>query len=354
MKQKILPAIFSIIVVLLFSLLSGEAAVRIFHFFHPLFIFHDDSYNRFRGKPFAPDFDFKLNSLGFKDTEFSQHKSSKFRIAAIGDSFSYGVVPYKDNYLTLLESKLKDQGIDAEICNLGIPSTGPKEYLALLEQEGLRLHPDMVLLSFFIGNDFSESGGKKKWYEYSYLASLLRYLLMIRPKYEGQVVHGAGAYCDDCPSFAVSTYLEIEKKRSSIYLTDNADFSALLAKSLDYLKQIKNICTQKNIALSVVLIPDEVQVNAKLQEQVRAQFAQGKSKWNILLPNEQLRAGLKQMHIDFLDLYPTFVEQGKTKQLYRLRDTHWNIAGNQFAADLISQHVRFLPLFLSQKDNLLQ
>ena len=342
MKQKILP----VMIVLLLSFLAGEATVRIFHFFHPLFIFYDDSYNRFRGKPFAPDFDFKLNSLGFKDTEFSQQKHSRFRIAAIGDSFSYGVVPYKDNYLTLLESQLKGQGIDAEVCNLGIPSTGPKDYLAVLEQEGLRLHPDMVLLSFFIGNDFSESGRKKKWHEYSCLASLLRYLLAVRPKYEGQIVHGAGAYCDDCPSFAASTYLDIEKTRSSIYLTDNAEFPVLLAKALDYLAQIQDICAEKNISLSVALIPDEVQINAKLQEQVRAQFATGKSGWNILLPNQQLQAGLKKMRIDFLDLYPAFAEQAKTKQLYRPRDTHWNIAGNQLAADLLQQHLHSMLTFL--------
>ena len=314
--------------------------MRIFHFFHPLFIFYDDSYNRFRGKPFSPDFDFKLNSLGFKDTEFFEQKSSAFRILAIGDSFSYGVVPYKDNYLTLLESQLKEQGIDVEVYNLGIPSTGPKDYLAVLEQEGLRFHPDMVLLSFFIGNDFLESGRKKKWHEYSYLASLFRYILAIRPKYEGQIVHGAGAYCDDCPSFSANTYLNIEKKRSRIYLTDNADFSVLLTKALDYLAQIQHICAQKNIALSVMVIPDEVQINVKLQEQVRAQLTREKSSWNILLPNEQLQAGLKKMHIDFLDLYSAFAEQAKTKQLYRRRDTHWNIVGNQLAADLLQEHVR--------------
>ncbi len=352
MKQKVLQTASSIIIVLLLSLLSGEAVVRIFHFFHPLFFIYDDSYNRFRGKPFSADFDFKLNSLGFKDTEFSEKKNSTFRILAIGDSFSYGVVPYKDNYLTLLESQLKGKGIDAEVYNLGIPSIGPKDYLAILEQEGLRLHPDMVLLSFFIGNDFLESGRKKKWHEYSYLASLLRYMLAIRPKYDGQIVHGASIYCDDCPSFSANTYLDIEKKRSGIYLTDNADFPSLFAKSLDYLAQIQNICAQKNIAFSVVIIPDEVQINTELQETVRTQLAERKNGWNILLPNEQLRAGLKEMNIDFLDLYPVFAKQGKTKQLYKLRDTHWNIAGNQLAADILQQHVRSMLSFLLKNTNM--
>lgn len=328
------------LVVLLISLLSGEAAIRIFHFFHPLFIFYDDSYNRFRGRPFSQDFDFKLNSHGFKDTEFSAKKSSTFRILAIGDSFSYGIVPYKYNYLTLLESQIQGEGLDVEVFNMGIPSTGPKEYLALLRQEGLQFDPDMVLLSFFIGNDLAESGRGKKWHEHSYLASLFHYLLHIRPKYEGRIVHGAGAYCDDCPTFDKTTYLNIEKDRSRICLTGDADVLPLLDKAIDYLRQIQAICKERGISFAVVIIPDEVQINAGLQQKVRAQLAVQNSGWSTLLPNERLAAGLKKMRIDFLDLQPSFAEAARMAQLYRPRDTHWNIAGNQLAANVIQNYIR--------------
>ena len=40
-------------------------------------------------------------------------------------------------------------------------------------------------------------------------------------------------------------------------------------------------------------------------------------------------------NIHCLDLLRPFQEQGKTRQLYSLRDTHWNAAGNRLAADLI-------------------
>ncbi|WP_417910004.1 alginate O-acetyltransferase AlgX-related protein [Candidatus Electronema sp. PJ] len=340
MQPPLLRTVSSLLIMLLITLLAGEATVRVFHYFKPLFLFYDDSYNRFRGRPFAPDFDFILNSQGFKDTEFPRRKKKNFRILGLGDSFAYGAVPYKNNYLTLLEAQLQDEGLAVEVLNMGIPSTGPQDYLALLRQEGLKLQPDLVLLSLFIGNDITENIRKKKWHEYSYLASLFHFFWKIKPKYEGQIVHGTGTYCDDCPSLAPAAYLQLEKERSAVYLTDNVDVLPLFDKALDSLGQIQEICQEKGIALTVVVIPDEVQINAQLQQQVRAQLpGQGRS-WHTLLPNERLALGLQKMHINFLDLYPAFAQASQTKQLYRLRDTHWNIAGNQLAAQLIQQHLR--------------
>ncbi len=165
----------------------GEVALRIYDHYNPLFIFYSKSYDRFRGKPYADDWNFKLNSLGFKDEEFSEKKEKVYNILGIGDSFSFGVVPYQYNYLTLIESQLNQQNANFEVLNMGIPSIGPKEYLSLLVQEGLIFQPDMVLLSFFTGNDFDQSD-KRKLYEYSYIASLLHYVVNIQPKYEGRII----------------------------------------------------------------------------------------------------------------------------------------------------------------------
>jgi hypothetical protein len=193
---KTLRLIFlEILAVSIVSFLAAEIALRTYDRFNPSFVFYSTSYNRFRGKPFTDDWNFKLNSLGFKDKEFSAKKEDVYRILGIGDSFSFGVVPYENNYLTLIESQLQKEHPKLEVFNMGIPSTGPKEYLSLLVAEGLALKPEMVLLSFFVGNDFSESK-RRKWYEYSYVASLLHYVFTLRPSYEGTTFHGTGNYCD--------------------------------------------------------------------------------------------------------------------------------------------------------------
>lgn len=337
---KIVYSILLIVIISIISLLLGEITIRIYHFFNPLFIFYDDSYNRFRGKPFSDDWDFKLNSQGFKDTEFSQKNDQTYRILGIGDSFAYGVVPYQDNYLTLLESQLQEEGLNIEVFNMGIPSIGPKDYLSLLIREGLQFQPDMVLLSFFIGNDVLESHRQAKWYSYSYLASLFHYMLTIRPKNEGRIIHGKNVYCDECPAFDQDTYLNIEKDRSLIYVTDNKDVLPFFHEALDYLNQIQNICRKKGIEFVVVIIPDEVQINASLQKKIREQLLIQANRWNIILPNERLTTKLKEMGIDNLDLYPYFLKEAQLQNLYRPQDTHWNIAGNRLAADIINNHIQ--------------
>jgi len=126
---------FQVVLVALFSLLPGELALRIYHHYEPQYIFVDDSYNRFRGKPFADDWNFRLNSFGFKDVEFSRSSDRHYRILGIGDSFAFGVVPYEINYLTLLEGRLQRESGQVEVLNMGIPATGPDDYHSLLLRE---------------------------------------------------------------------------------------------------------------------------------------------------------------------------------------------------------------------------
>ena len=338
-KTKLIITQLTIIILISFGL--GEISLRIYHHFNPSFIFYSNSYNRYRGKPHSDDWDFKLNSLGFKDKEFTKKKEHIYRIIGIGDSFAFGVVPYKYNYLTLLESQLLKDNINEEVLNMGIPSIGPKEYLALFVNEGIALKPDMLLLTFYIGNDFTDCrASKRDLYSYSYVASLLNYLIKLEYKYEGRIRNSNGVYYDDRPTFDRKTYLEIMKKRSFIYLEGNQPFMELLNSAVYYLSSINDICKIQNIKFIVVIAPDELQINCSLQNAVIEAFYPNlnRGKWNITLPNKMLTSRLDQLGIKYIDLYPFFREKS-SEPLYRPRDTHWNIAGNQLAADIIEQHI---------------
>lgn len=337
--RKARSTLFNTFVILLITLLMGEIAFRVYNHYFPSYVFYSESYNRFRGKPFADDWDFKLNSQGYKDNEFQEKKEDVYRILGIGDSFSFGVVPYKNNYLTLLDSQLDEENSNIELLNLGIPSIGPKDYLSLLINEGLALKPDMVLLSFFVGNDFDESR-RRKLYEYSYVASLFHYIANIQTKYEGTIIHGKAQYCDECPSFNNEQYLNIEFNRSFIYLEDNKRFSKYFNDAIHYLKQIKRICEAHSIKLVVVIIPDELQINQDLLKNVKEIYYPDVPSdiWNITLPNKMLSNELDKLSINNIDLYEYFSRSNE--QLYRPRDTHWNIAGNQLATNIIQEHIR--------------
>jgi hypothetical protein len=224
---------------------------------------------------------------------------------------------------------------------MGIPSMGPREYLALLVREGLALKPDMVLLSFFVGNDFIDLQIRRRWYAYSYVTSLLHYIFVTRSKFEGGRFMYAGAYCNDCPSLESSTYLEIEKSRSVIYLAGDREWKKLLQDAMFYLKQIQDVCRRKGIDFAVVIIPDEVQVNRALQTEVRSMFPEEQQeKWGISEPIDRFTDALTKQKIPYINLFPQFLKEGKARPLYKPRDSHWNIAGNRLAAEIIENYIR--------------
>jgi hypothetical protein len=91
----------------------------------------------------------------------------------------------------------------------------------------------------------------------------------------------------------------------------------------------------------VILIPDELQINDVLQAEIRKTYSPelDKDQWDITLPNTILSGRLNDLGIHYIDLYPYFERQSR-RQLYRPRDTHWNIAGNRLAANIIHDHLR--------------
>ncbi len=166
----------TIILTIFSSFFLAECLLRVYGLFYPnIFISSDFSYNRFRGKPYAKVNGFMLNSHGFQDLEFEKKKpKGVHRIVALGDSFAYGVVPYNNNFLTILEEQLNSNEKIFEVINMGIPSIGLQDYKSLLTYEGLETNPDTVLLCFFIGNDIFDH--IKKDSDLFYLRTFFRYI----------------------------------------------------------------------------------------------------------------------------------------------------------------------------------
>jgi hypothetical protein len=328
--------------ILLISLGFTEIIFRIYNYFNPSFIFHDNSYNRFRGKPLAPEYNFRLNSQGFKDVEFQVEKDpNTLRILGIGDSFAYGVVPYDYNYYTRLEEKLKQRDYELEIINMGIPNLSPKDYLALFVTEGLALNPDRVILSFFMGNDFEDS--KRSIWSYSYVLSFFKFIIDLQNSYEGKVIHGNQEYQDNQPTLTDDKYLKIEIARSDLFKVDNSELLGRVRGAMTYLKEIKELCDRQNIELLVILIPDELQVNPNLQAKVIDVQQMNLEDFDFTLPNQYLQEELTQAEITYFDLLPYFQGYSEMETLYKPNDSHWNIAGNELAAELIFQYLQRTP-----------
>lgn len=71
------------------------------------------------------------------------------RIVVLGDSFGMGYeVDLKDSFTQQMVRYLEQNGITAEVVNLSVSGHGNAEELIMLQEEGLKYDPDMVLLEW--------------------------------------------------------------------------------------------------------------------------------------------------------------------------------------------------------------
>ena len=337
-------AIKTTIAVLIITFLLLEAALRLYHFVNPLFVFPDNSDNRFRGKPYGADYDFTLNSKGFKDVEFRGEKVNGIRrLVGIGDSFVFGTVPYEYNFLTVLEEEWNrlQTASPVEVFNMGIPGTSPRQYLSVLIKDALPLEPDAALVFIYIGNDFIESS-KKPLLQHSFVVAAGKFVWDFMRHLEGGVTPHSrtSQYKDDAATLSVDKFLEIEIGRSDIYALGSKLLEERLPRVMYFVDEIHRVCKEKDIALYIVLIPDEVQMDPQLQQDVLTALHLPSDELDFDLPNTRLAQELQGRGIKHLDLLPAFKGASKERRLYIPRNTHWNIEGNRLAASLLIDFLR--------------
>lgn len=111
-----------------------------------------------RGRAVTGEFDFEYahNSRGYRDVEREEAKPpGTFRILGLGDSFAYGAgASFEGTYHARLERAFnaRSGAPRVEVIKAGIPRFFPEAERLLLEHEGLRYEPDLVLVAF-VPND---------------------------------------------------------------------------------------------------------------------------------------------------------------------------------------------------------
>ncbi len=98
----------------------------------------------------------RISAQGFREREIGPKAPGEYRIAMIGDSFTFGTgLRDEETISARLEQRLKDAipGKHATVMNLGCGGYGPWQAHALLLERGLALQPDLVILQLFLNND---------------------------------------------------------------------------------------------------------------------------------------------------------------------------------------------------------
>lgn len=301
---------------------------------------------------------FTTNSQGFLSPEHTLDKpDNTYRIVFIGDSFGVGVVPYDQHFIRLLENEINETQLKkkVEIINLSMPAIGLPTYERFLALEGMKYDPDVVIISFFVGNDFTDdyNGLKQEQrpLQITYLSKIFtffrRYKELTKIRNSQAIAqpstHSPGtfhpnekpSYDPTTPSYTEEQYLEMMKNKIFLF-TDESSYLSLLPSVEKSFTNTTFLQTTQQIPTYILIIPDEVQVNPKLAQQVISLDQLNQLGVARNLPQEQLKTVVPN-EFYILDLLPIFLNQENPSELYQPYDSHINSNGNLLVKDILFQ-----------------
>lgn len=278
--------------------------------------------------------EWRHNSLGYRDVEHEFAKpAGTFRIFAMGDSFAWGAgADYKDTFLVQLENKLNARAgghPPVEIVKAGIYAYFPAAQRLLLEHDGARFAPDLVLLQFY-PNDLAETAMG---------------LDNIRPSDEGFLMTqdaknlgraGKWLYLNShAARAALRPYLErkilerISLDPDEVYKTDGF-YEPQWREIENELTKMKEICSRMGAAFALMYIPEKDLDRAGAE-----------------IPPARLTRWAAENNVAFIDLLPAMREAQAANPgapLYWEEDGHCTPLGYQFIADELLEKMTSLNL----------
>ncbi|WP_287244207.1 hypothetical protein [Okeania sp. SIO1H5] len=325
------------------------------------------------------------NQFGFNDRDYPLQKDqNKFRLLVVSDSFNWAGGK-EGNYTALLEKNFDNyygkQQVD--VINVGYPGTHTGEQLAMLKKYGLQYNPDLVVLGFFVGNDFRDADPERKRiivngiyididkedeliiFGYPIIGKS-RLLMFLQQKY--QVYQELQRAKQDSAQFSSSLVASlnlasapiIEREKSPGILSEKAFLRVEKSRlkfckirdllegkrddNINYIFQsiseMQALLESRNIQFVVAIYPDEYQVNDELLNDIFAEYDDLKREsYNTTCQQEILRKYLEANSIPYIDMLDRFRREQKNRPLYLLREPHWNSAGNLLAADILFDYL---------------
>lgn len=298
----------------------------------------------------------KINSKGLRDVEHTYEKKGTFRILGLGDSFVFGHgVEYNESFLTVLEDKLNKNFTDSiEIIKAGTPGIGPQAYLNILEKEGLKYSPDMVLVCIFIGNDINDirlSASPPSVSDSIRIKAPDQHKQVSATVKEGKSttaikdflrrhVHLYSFVVDRLKSIpSISRFLQMNNLASGLiggYVIDilkkdySNEYKAKWDEAFNSLMKMKEL----NSNMIICIIPSREQIDSLRLSKALAQLGYNKEDIDIEHPNRLIKEFCVANGLLCIDMLPSF-RKASGKQLYFEIDPHFNKEGHKLAADVI-------------------
>jgi hypothetical protein len=257
--------------------------------------------------------------LGFRESEFEWVKGKgTYRIAVIGDSFTFGQgIPQQDRFTDLLGRLLDGKTARYEVLNFGKPGAETVDHVVILRDVALRTKPDFILLQWYV-NDVEGHNKQDRPVILPLLpssrlharfhASSALYFLMNRQWGVLQSTLGISS----------GTKREYMLKR---FGDPNSPASREASQAL---KDFIDLCAKNQIPMGVVLFP---YAGIDLGDSYPYAFL-----------HERVREICTEREIQSLDLRPRFAPYTKHKKLWANRfDSHPSAFAHRLAAEALME-----------------
>jgi len=276
----------------------------------------------------------EVDSLGFRERGLDLSGHGPRSILFLGDSYIFGWGVERGERMTEhLAASLRREGVEDRVVNLAFPGWGSWQSYDVLRTYGDRLHPDLVVLGFFVGNDFLDDAlamrtpkeGTQSPPRRS-LRARIREILRTSP-----TVNLARQALWRVPRFrSLFNGLELRNDRMVLYLPASSPYQQELYRaSFQALDSLAARTRERDIPLLVVILPDPLQV---LDPQVFAKAEIGR-------PQRMLEEHLHGIGVPYVDLLPLIDRAPDPAALYFRQDKHWTPAGQAFVAQALEDRV---------------
>lgn len=301
-----------------------------------------------------------INKAGFRDRErLTEKASGRKRIAVLGDSFTAGLgVKDPEVFTEVVEKNL---GEKTEVLNFGVNGFGPTQEYLLLKNRVLPYHPDLVLMIFYIGNDFDDTTNLTTWIDgYQRPRAILddrgKITFTNIPVPKTSRSQGERMRMCSLPRSHVVDFLDhlLHHQRDKYALDVLPPELRLCRKELDpsvaaalpllrgLLRETDELCRRQGSRFAIVLAPTVTQIyDERYWKRIKSIYHLREEDYDLFLPNKILAGIGAELGIPVLDLTPALrAEAGKGAELYYYKNRHWNAAGHRIAGLAIAAWLR--------------
>jgi hypothetical protein len=299
------------------------------------------------------DIEVSFNAAGWRDRDYGLEKrKGVYRIIVIGDSYVEArEVELEKTFHKILESRLNQElDMPVEVMALGRGGTTTVHHYEYLKHSGLALDPDLVILSFFPGNDVIENSAPlsqayRRWLRQVYTpyvvepkARIYDCLLWVRGSYLNHFV--VDRLLDFYTNNAHLFHSEISKEdlvSNSVQLYRPGDYDTRWAmawkRSLALIDRMRTLAEGEGVEF-LLMIAHSGQVPGIEADPLARNELIGV---DTLKPIRILSEFSEEREIAYLNLEPPltkhFLETGE--RYFWKYDAHWNETGHRVVADAL-------------------